>query len=97
MSDDDHFRPKPGRIRSNGAKAGQAKSFLSQVRKIARQQQAGTGRSSSAKVGGPGRSANGRSVVASGRGVQRGRGASFVRARNPVSYTHLTLPTNREV
>ncbi len=82
MSDDEHFRPKPGRIRSNGVKPGQAKSFLSQVRKIARQQQAGAGRSSSAKGGGPGRSANGRSVVASGRGVQRGRGASFVRARN---------------
>ncbi|WP_374544377.1 relaxase/mobilization nuclease domain-containing protein [Rhodoblastus sp.] len=80
--DDDHFRPRPGRIRSKGAKAGQAKSFLSKVRKIARQQQAGTGRSRSAKGGGPSRSVNGRSVVASGRGVQRGRGASFVRTRN---------------
>ena len=80
--DDDSFRPRPGRIRSKGAKAGQTRSFLSKVRKIARQQQPGPGRSSSAKGGGPGRSANGRSVVASGRGVQRGRGASFVRARN---------------
>ncbi|HVI50809.1 MAG TPA: DUF3363 domain-containing protein [Candidatus Sulfotelmatobacter sp.] len=80
--DDDHFRPKPGRVRSNGVKARQAKSFLSKVRKIARQQQAGTGRSRSVKGGGPGRTANGQSVVASGRGVQRGRGASFVRARN---------------
>ncbi len=80
--DDDHFRPKPGRVRSNGVKAGQARSFLSKVRKIARQQQAGTGRSRSSKGGGPSRSVNGRSVVASGRGVQRGRGASFVRARN---------------
>jgi len=80
--DDDHFRPKPGRVRSNGVKAGQATSFLSKVRKIARQQQAGTGRSRSVKGGGPGRTANGQSVVASGRGVQRGRGASFVRARN---------------
>ncbi|MFC0305702.1 relaxase/mobilization nuclease domain-containing protein [Rhizorhabdus histidinilytica] len=80
--DDDRFRPRPGRIRSQGAKAGQAKSFLSKVRKLARQQQAATGRSRTAKGGGPGRSANGRSVVASGRGVQRGRGASFVRARN---------------
>ncbi|MCX5512866.1 hypothetical protein C3941_02765 [Kaistia algarum] len=80
--DDDHFRPKPGRVRSSGVKAGQAKSFLSKVRKIARQQQAGTGRSRLVKGGGPGRTANGQSVVASGRGVQRGRGASFVRARN---------------
>ena len=37
MSDDDHFRPKPGRIRSDASKAGQAKSFLTKVRKIARQ------------------------------------------------------------
>ncbi|WP_062785675.1 relaxase/mobilization nuclease domain-containing protein [Novosphingobium capsulatum] len=80
--DDDHFRPKPGRVRSNGVKAGQARSFLSKVRKIARQQQTGTGRSRSVKGGGPGRTANGQSVIASGRGVQRGRGASFVRARN---------------
>lgn len=79
MSEDDNrFRPRPGRIRSGGAKTGQAKSFLSKVRKIARQQQSGPGRSRTAK-GGAGRSAK---LVASGRGVQRGRGASFVRARN---------------
>ena len=36
--DDDSFRPRPGRIRSKGAKAGQTRSFLSKVRKIARQQ-----------------------------------------------------------
>ena len=80
--DDYHFRPKPGRVRSNGGKSGQAKSFLSKVRKVTRQQQAASGRSRSAKGGGPGYAATGSRVVASGRGVQRGRGAAFVRARN---------------
>ncbi|UTD29571.1 relaxase/mobilization nuclease domain-containing protein [Bradyrhizobium sp. WD16] len=84
MSDDDEnrFRPKPGRVRSGGGKGGQAKSFLSKVRKVTRQQQATSGRSRSAKGGGPGHAAKGTLTVASGRGVQRGRGASFVRARN---------------
>ena len=39
--DDNRFRPKPGRIRSDASKAGQAKSFLTKVRKIARQHGAG--------------------------------------------------------
>ncbi|WP_018390169.1 relaxase/mobilization nuclease domain-containing protein [Ancylobacter sp. FA202] len=79
--DDNRFRPKPGRIRSDATKAGQAKSFLTKVRKIARQQGAASdrvSRGSSGASGGPGR--NG--AVASGRGVKRGRGAAFVRARN---------------
>lgn len=80
--DDNRFRPKPGSVRSDAPKAGQAKSFLSKVRKITRQQQAASGRSRSAKGGGPGRAAKGKSTIASGRGVQRGRGAAFVRARN---------------
>lgn len=80
--DENRFRPKPGRVRSDTPKAGQAKSFLSTVRKMTRQQQAASGRSRSAKGGGLGRAAKHKSVVASGRGVQRGRGAAFVRARN---------------
>lgn len=80
--DDNRFRPRPGRVRSDGPKAGQAKSFLSKVRKITRQQQAASVRSRSAKGGGSGRTAKGKSIIASGRGVQRGRGAAFVRARN---------------
>lgn len=80
--DDNRFRPRPGRVRSDTPKAGQAKSFLSKVRKITRQQQAASGSSRSAKGGGHNRAAKGNSVVASGRGVQRGRGAAFVRARN---------------
>ena len=80
--DENRFRPRAGRVRSDAPKAGQAKSFLSTVRKIARKQQAASGRSRSAKGGGLGRAAKNKSVVASGRGVQRGRGATFVRARN---------------
>ncbi|WP_408906162.1 relaxase/mobilization nuclease domain-containing protein [Roseomonas mucosa] len=83
MSDDNRFRPKPGRVRSDAPKAGrQAKSFLSKVRKITRQQQAASGQSRSAKSGGANRAAKGKNTIASGRGVQRGRGAAFVRARN---------------
>lgn len=41
--DDDHFWPRPGRVRSDAPKAGQAKSFLSKVRKVTRQQQAASG------------------------------------------------------
>ena len=79
--DDNRFRPRPGRIRSDAAKAGRAKSFLTKVRKIARQQGAASGRVSRGGAGAsskPGR--NG--AVASGRGVKRGRGAAFVRSRN---------------
>ena len=79
--DDNRFRPKPGRIRSDASKAGQAKSFLTKVRKIARQQGAASGRASRDSGGAaakPGR--NG--AVASGRGVKRGRGAAFVLSRN---------------
>jgi type IV secretory pathway VirD2 relaxase len=77
--DDIHFRPKPGRVHSDVPKAVQAKSFLSKVRKITRQQQAASGRSRSAKAT---QAAQGKSVVASGRGVKRGRGAVFVHAHN---------------
>lgn len=80
--DDGRFRPRPGRVRSDAPKAGRAKSFLSQVRKVTRQQQAASPRGRSANGGSSYRSTNGKSLVASGRGVQRGRGAAFVRARN---------------
>lgn len=80
--DDIRFRPRPGRVRSNAPKVGRAKSFLSQVRKVTRQQQVASGRGRSTKGASSNRSPNGKSLVASGRGVQRGRGAAFVRARN---------------
>lgn len=81
VDDDNRFRPKPGRIRSDASKAGQAKSFLTKVRKIARQHGAASGRVSRGSAGASGKP--GRNVaVASGRGVKRGRGAAFVRSRN---------------
>lgn len=87
MSGDEefHFRPRPGRVRSDAPKMGKAKSFLTQAKKIARQQSNSPSRSSgsssqrartqaSAKGGKPSR--------ASGApGLKRGRGAAFVRAR----------------
>ncbi|WP_420604381.1 relaxase/mobilization nuclease domain-containing protein [Methylobacterium sp.] len=80
--DDNRFRPKPGRIRSDASKAGQAKSFLTKVRKIARQHGADSGRTSrSGSVGGGGKPGR-NGAVTSGRGVKRGRGAAFVRSRN---------------
>ena len=94
--DDNRFRPKPGRVRSDAPKAGQAKSFLSKVRKITRQQQAASGRSRS-KGGGSSRAAKGKSIIASGRGVQRGRGAAFVRVRNLSSGWSHRHPGSRRV
>jgi type IV secretory pathway VirD2 relaxase len=79
--DDNRFRPKPGRIRSDASKAGQAKSFLTKVRKIARQHVAASGRVSRGNTGASGKPGR-NGAVASGRGVKRGRGAAFVRSRN---------------
>lgn len=81
MSADDEirFRPKPGRIRSDTPKLGKAWRFVTQARKIARQQSNSPPRSSSASSK---RSASGSAARASaGPGLKRGRGATFVRAR----------------
>ena len=84
MSADDefHFRPKPGRIRADTPKAGKAKSFLTQAKKIARQHSNGPSRSS---ISSPPRSraratAKGgkASRTSGGPGLKRGRGAAFV-------------------
>ncbi len=81
--DENRFRPKPGRIRSDAPRAGKTRSFLTQAKKIARQQ-----RSTSPRVGFgtavfmstiP---AGSHAVLSSGKGVKRGRGAVFVRSRN---------------
>ncbi len=79
--DENRFRPKPGRIRSDAPKGGKTKSFLTQAKKIARQHSTTSSRSSprpgktpTAK-GGKGARSSG------GPGVRRGRGAAFVRAR----------------
>ncbi|WP_094544681.1 relaxase/mobilization nuclease domain-containing protein [Brucella pseudogrignonensis] len=83
--DENRFRPKPGRIRSDTPKAGKAKSFLTQAKKLARQHSnahpkysprfpSRSGANSAAKSGKGSRSTG-------GPGVRRGRGASFVRSR----------------
>jgi type IV secretory pathway VirD2 relaxase len=81
--DENHFRPKPGRIRSDAPRAGKTKSFLTQAKKIARQQRRtspsvgfGTAAFTPAAPAGP------HVVLSSGKGVKRGRGVAFVRSRN---------------
>lgn len=86
--DENRFRPKPGRIKSDVPKAGKAKSFLTQAKRLARQHSNSPGRSSSfasrtsssPSSGSAGRSGKA-SRVSKGPGVKRGRGAAFVRAR----------------
>lgn len=76
--EENRFRVRPGRLRSDVPQAGQVKSFFGKVRKVARQHGA-------PPVGSPGW-AKGRSRSRSnanvGRGVRRGRGAAFVRSHN---------------
>jgi len=84
--DENRFRPKPGRIRSDTPRTGRPKSFFTQAKKIARQHSHGPSRSSWRSSPRPGSSAAGTkggkaSRVPRGPGVQRGRGAAFVRAR----------------
>jgi type IV secretory pathway VirD2 relaxase len=83
--DENRFRPKPGRIRSDAPKAGKAKSFLTQAKKIARQHSNSPSRSSSLSSARTGSKQIGRSGKASrtsgAPGLKRGRGAAFVRSR----------------
>ncbi|KXV35360.1 hypothetical protein AD940_03045 [Gluconobacter thailandicus] len=80
--DDNRFSPRAGRIRADTPKVGRARSFLTKVRTVTRQQQAATGGSGRPRRGGSGHAPKGEGSIASGRGVRRGRGATFVRARN---------------
>lgn len=87
MSDDEEFRfsPRPGRVRSDAPKMGKAKSFLTQAKKIARQQSNSPSRSSgssSQRARTQASAKGGKASRASGApGLKRGRGAAFVRAR----------------
>ncbi|MBN8934618.1 MAG: DUF3363 domain-containing protein, partial [Rhizobium pusense] len=86
--DENRFRPRPGWIKSDVPKAGKAKSFLTQAKKLARQHSNSPGRSSSfasrtsssSSSGSAGKSGKA-SRASKGPGVKRGRGAAFVRAR----------------
>lgn len=96
--DENRFRPKPGRIRSDTPKAGKAKSFLTQAKKLARQQGNAHSRYSSrlgsGKAGKSGKASSG----AGGPGIKRGRGASFVRARSlSGGWRHSTAGVRRVV
>jgi len=79
--DENRFRPKPGRIRSDTPKAGRTKSFLTQAKKLARQHSIAHPKyaprleTRAAAKGGKASSS------AKGPGVRRGRGAAFARAR----------------
>lgn len=86
MSADDEFRfrPKPGRIRADTPKAGKAKSFLTQAKKIARQHSNSPSRSSvssSSRSRSSSPTKGGKASRTSAPGLKRGRGAAFVRAR----------------
>lgn len=78
--DEDRFRPRPGRIRSDARGGAATKSFFTRVRKIARQHGAGPP-GASAYIKGGGSVGRARAKVGAGRGVRRGRGAAFVRGR----------------
>ena len=96
--DENRFRPKPGRIRSDTPKAGKAKSFLTQAKKLARQQSNAHSRHSlragSGMAGKSGKASSG----ARGPGIKRGRGASFVRARSLTGgWRHSTAGVRRVV
>ncbi len=96
--DEDRFRPKPGRIRSDARGGGQTKSFFTKVKKIARQQSS-TVRSrpsSRGNVSSPAKSGT-RSRAASGPGVRRGRGAAFVQSRNLSGGWRHSQPGSRRI
>lgn len=96
--DENRFRPKPGRIRSDTPRAGKTKSFFSQAKKIARQQRAAVSHAPAAPSSSRSAASRGsRPIVASGKGVKRGRGASFVRARNISGNWHHRQPGSRRV
>lgn len=79
--DENRFRPKPGRIRSDTPRAGKTKSFFTQAKKIARQHSASRSRSSPRKGKAPTVKGGKGARSTKGPGVRRGRGAAFVRAR----------------
>lgn len=86
MSADDEirFRPKPGRVRTDAPKLGKAKSFLTQAKKIARQQSnslSGSSSPSSSRSRSKPSATGNAARATGGPGLKRGRGAAFVRSR----------------
>ncbi|NTG25912.1 relaxase/mobilization nuclease and DUF3363 domain-containing protein [Agrobacterium rhizogenes] len=103
MSADDefHFRPKPGRIRADTPKLGKTKSFLTQAKKLARQQSNSPSRSSASSSSRSRSAATAKGGKASrsakGPGLKRGRGAAFVRARTLSGGWKHSTPGQRRV
>jgi len=96
--DENRFRPKPGRIRSDTPKAGKAKSFLTQAKKLARQQGNAHSRYSPRSGSGRAEKSGKASSGVSGPGIKRGRGASFVHARSlSGGWRHSTAGVRRVV
>lgn len=91
--DEDRFRPRPGRIRSDVRSGARTKSFFTKVRKITRQQSNTPSRPS------PSTSTESatRKGAASGPGVRRGRGAAFVRSRQLAGGWRHSQPGARRV
>ena len=99
MSDDeDRFRPRPGRIRSDVRRGAKTKSFFTKVRTVARQHGASPSRGPP-RVAGTGRAgkSGAQATLASGRGVKRGRGAALVRSRNLSGNWSHRLPGHRRI
>ena len=102
MSADDEFRfrPKPGRIRADTPKLGKAKSFLTQAKKIARQQSNSPSRSlasSSSRSRSSSSAKGGKASRTSAPGLKRGRGVAFVRARTLSGGWKHSTPGQRSV
>lgn len=79
--DEDRFRPRPGRIRSDTRRGVRTKSFFTRVRKITRQQSNAPSRHVPRGSASPSAKGARRARTAGGSGVRRGRGAAFVRSR----------------
>jgi len=99
--DEFRFRPKPGRIRADTPKAGKARSFLTQAKKLARQHSNSPSRSSSSSSPRSRSAATTKGGKATrstkGPGLKRGRGAVFVRARTLSSGWKHSAPGMRRV
>ena len=96
--DENRFRPKPGRIRPDAPRTGKTKSFLTQAKKIARQQRRTSSRVSLGTAAfTPSAPAGRHAVLSSGKGVKHGRGAVFVRTRNLGGGWHHRQPGARRV